>query len=455
MNKLKRCLGLLVMVTLAFSFFSMYSVAQEDQTDKQGLQFKDLPKEHWAYEDIMKMVNRGIIGGYTDGNFKPSKEVTRSEFAKMMVLTLDLTLVNTKEPSFEDVATKDWAYPYVETAKHYLTGFRTSTGDYFKPNHVAVREDMAVALVKALELEVNDSSLGILNEYKDKDDISPNLEEHVATIIQHKIMVGNSEKFFYPQGHLTRAQAASLLSRLVSEDNVDDEEKVTYDDQETPSPSDYLTPNVKGEVTDAGIRLEWNKVKEEGFKYYKVVVSKHDSNPKYPENGYLVYISDINRTSHFVSPYDTYNKGDVGGRIEPEETYYFSITAVYKDNKTYGNAIQLTMPAAMGDEDYTTKIQGNVTDQGVNLQWNEAKKEGFKYYKVVIAKHDATPIYPDNGYMFCYSNRGKTSALITTHNKYHHGDFGNYLQPGESYYFSITTVYTHGKYASNVIRLTY
>lgn len=114
-------------------------------------------------------------------------------------------------------------------------------------------------------------------------------------------MVGNNEKFFYPQGNLTRAQAASLLSRLIREEKkvtYDEEKKVTYDDEEMPSPTDYLPPNLKAEMTDTGIRLKWDKVKEEGFKYYKVVVSKNNSSPKYPDDGYLVCIDNINQTNY-------------------------------------------------------------------------------------------------------------------------------------------------------------
>lgn len=456
MNRIKRCLGLITIITLVFSLFSMSSIAQDDKKDRQD-QFKDLPKGHWAYEDVLKMVDRGIIGGYTDGSFKPTKEVTRAEFAKMMVLTLDLPLINTEKPSFEDVTTKDWEYPYAETAKFYLTGFRTSDGDYFKPDHFAVREDMAVALVNALKLDVTDTSLDILNDYTDKERISSNLEKYVATIIKHKIMVGSDDKYFYPQGNLTRAQAASLLSRLISEEKVTyDEEKVTYDDDDvTQPPSADIPPNIKAEVTDTGIQLKWDKVKEEGFKYYKVVVSKNNSSPKYPDDGYLVCIENINQTNCFISSYNKYNQGDIGGRLQPEETYYFSITAVYENKKTYGNSIKLKMPETKANDIYTVSMTGNVTDKGVELHWDEANKEGFKYYKVVISKHDEDPIYPDNGYMFYYSDRGKTSAIITAHDKYHNGDFGNYLQSGESYYFSITTVYNHGKYASNTIKLTY
>ncbi|MGE5484830.1 MAG: S-layer homology domain-containing protein [Ignavibacteriales bacterium] len=113
-------------------------------------QFSDVPPDHWAFEEIMTLHERGVISGYSDGTFKPRNTVSRAEFAKMMVLAMDLPLRTPSGATFNDVPGSHWAYRFVETSRAYLTGFRTASGDYFKPSNVAVREDMAVALVKAL-----------------------------------------------------------------------------------------------------------------------------------------------------------------------------------------------------------------------------------------------------------------------------------------------------------------
>ena len=52
--------------------------------------FSDLPEGHWAYESINEMMEKGILNGYPDGTFLPSKNVTRAEFAKILVLSLEL-----------------------------------------------------------------------------------------------------------------------------------------------------------------------------------------------------------------------------------------------------------------------------------------------------------------------------------------------------------------------------
>ncbi len=55
-----------------------------------AVSFSDLTNEHWAYEPIIEMANKGILAGYPDGTFLPNKSITRAEFAKILVLSLNL-----------------------------------------------------------------------------------------------------------------------------------------------------------------------------------------------------------------------------------------------------------------------------------------------------------------------------------------------------------------------------
>lgn len=45
------------------------------------MQFKDVTKGEWYYDEIEKAVNEGLVKGYDDGNFKPNNSVTRAEQA--------------------------------------------------------------------------------------------------------------------------------------------------------------------------------------------------------------------------------------------------------------------------------------------------------------------------------------------------------------------------------------
>ncbi len=347
---LKKGIIVITIILLMTQTFAQSAVAQHSDSN-----FKDVGENHWAYESIHLLVERNVLSGYGDGTFRPNNPVNRGEFAKMMVLALDLSLNRPANETFEDIGQKHWAFPYVETAKYYLTGFRTSSGDYFRPDNKAVREDMAIALVKALgyyEEEIDDD---ILNQFSDKGNISDNLRKAVAIAVKKGLMqgYGDDEKSFKPQSTLTRAEAAVLLARLINQDEekvVYDEEdtKVTYDEEENENDYEEDTtsykPIVQAKTVEGQIKLKWNVVNGEGFKYYKVVISKYNANPKYPDDGYLCYISNRYETTKFISPGAKYNNGDFGGYLKSGETYYFSITAVYNDKKIAGNTLRLKVP---------------------------------------------------------------------------------------------------------------
>ena len=61
---------------------------------KSGLQestrgeFLDLPKNHWAYEYVRALADRGLIAGYPDGEFKGGRQMTRYEFAAVIYRAL-------------------------------------------------------------------------------------------------------------------------------------------------------------------------------------------------------------------------------------------------------------------------------------------------------------------------------------------------------------------------------
>lgn len=187
-------------------------------TPSPSRSFSDLSSSHWAHDTIMEMVELGILSGYSDGTFKPNNSVTRAEFATIMVKALDLTATAPRTATFADVPSSHWAYGVVESAKDYLTGYRDSgTGQLtFQPGNVAVREDVAVAIVKAQGLGNAQANLSLLERFDDHGQISQSLREHVAIAVEYGYMQG-SNIGFEPQKPLTRAEACALLSRIIKE----------------------------------------------------------------------------------------------------------------------------------------------------------------------------------------------------------------------------------------------
>lgn len=96
-------------------------------------QFKDVPKSHSASGYIQSAVDRGIINGYPDGNFKPSQELTRAHFAIFISRAFGSKLP-TGNVAFKDVKKNDSAYSAIQqlVAAGITTGYPDGT---FKPNN--------------------------------------------------------------------------------------------------------------------------------------------------------------------------------------------------------------------------------------------------------------------------------------------------------------------------------
>ena len=243
---------------------------------KQGLEkikFIDLRDTHWAYIAISDLYDRGIIIGYTDNSFRPNEQVTRSQFATMLVKSLGLE-TKAKTSTFADVPAKRWDFKAVEAAKAYLTGYKKNDGKlYFYGERSAVRKDMAVALVKALELTVLSDDGELEEVFEDYDSISENLRDFVYPAYKEGIMVGSNGKF-NPQGALTRAEAAALLEKLIEKI-----EKVVVDD--------YINAEDKvvvGDNSDATLSsLKYDGISVKNFDkddtYYVVELDSYDEIP--------------------------------------------------------------------------------------------------------------------------------------------------------------------------------
>lgn len=461
----KRIMALVLVFAMVVSGTSV--LAQ----DSSATGFDDVPDDHWAKGAIELMASKGIISGY-NGDFRPDDSVSRGEFAKMLVKTLGLPEISPSTPTFTDVSTSDWEYTYVETAKNYLTGFTSGVGFKFKPGEASVREDMAVAVIKGLYAKgevgnPDDTNIEVLGGYKDQSRVSTNLRKYVAAAINEGIMVGDGT-LFSPMENLTRAQAATLLVRLI-----DDEQKVVFDDEgkvvvgdatddttSVPVTPNSKTPMLENILRDNDVVLEWNQVQSGGFKYYKVVLSKSDSTPSYSENGYAKAISNVTTTRAEIGNGMGYNGGDLGGVIKGGEAYYIAITAVYDDGSKYTSNVQrVTMPGDYELPDVgarTPELSYTVATSGVGLNWTQSPASGFSYYKVVLSQTKENPYYPDYGYLTYISDASITSYMVYDGASYNDGNLGGIggHVAHEGYYMTITAVYNDGKYTSDSIYVT-
>ena len=118
------------------------------------------------YEDVVEeLSSKDIINGFPDGTFRPNENVTRAQFAKLVVEVCKLEQgSSTAVASFSDVDMDNWAYDYIYTAvaNKIVVGYPDGT---FRPDNDVTYEEIMTMIIRALgmekEINTNDSDWSI------------------------------------------------------------------------------------------------------------------------------------------------------------------------------------------------------------------------------------------------------------------------------------------------------
>lgn len=167
---------------------------------------------HWAKDDILTMYQKGIVAGVTATTFEPDREITRAEFAALMVRALKITVPG--ELNFTDVGQDEWYAESVRIAAY--AGLVKGYDGKFRPEDTITREEMAVVIAKGYDLLGHTSEKGAIEQFTDCDKISDWAWDSVDIAATAGIISGMDDGRFAPSENATRAQAASLLKRLLS-----------------------------------------------------------------------------------------------------------------------------------------------------------------------------------------------------------------------------------------------
>lgn len=173
---------------------------------------------HWANKDIEALASRGIIKGITEQKFAPDMTINRSEIAAMLTRALGLKAGGST--SFKDVPEDKW-YKDDVSATTDAGLFKGYAGNLFEPMKPLSREEMAVIMVRALEMkgklpEVSDTMQQVLSKYKDADQAGSWSKEALAICIELGLMQGTPDQKLNPKSNLIRAEAAVLFNRLLT-----------------------------------------------------------------------------------------------------------------------------------------------------------------------------------------------------------------------------------------------
>lgn len=154
---------------------------------------------HWAKESIEIAVGKGYVDGYEDGTFRPDRQVSRAEFAKMAVTALKL-------PASGKTDGADWYLPYANAAVsagiHRWSDF--NNGDWNTP---ITRQEMARMVVRATDKELQ------------KADVNKSDSELMYLATKAGLIQGLTGGELGVSEATTRAQSVTVIERILTKNS--------------------------------------------------------------------------------------------------------------------------------------------------------------------------------------------------------------------------------------------
>ena len=182
-------------------------------------------KDNWARDAIQAMTQAGYLSGYADNTFKPSAQITREQAAAIYGKVLqhnlneqELADIVTKESStsYSDVEADRWSSSAIKLVS--AAGIMEGTSKTaFTPSKTMDREQFvasAASLAKKLNLSTPVKTEKVT--FKDEASISSAYLADIQYMAQRGIVASGATENFNPKQSVTRAQAATILNRMLN-----------------------------------------------------------------------------------------------------------------------------------------------------------------------------------------------------------------------------------------------
>ena len=225
-----------ITIMLAAMMLTMSSAYAARFEDTQG---------HWAEAEIDILAEKGIVSGISASRFAPDAEVTRAQYLKMIMQATGLKTTPYRAGECLEAKASDWYAPYLQKAldcglipESMIAGYKENviytvdeTGKATESKVVysgafngdlnISREEMAVLTQYFYQytrtVRTNkETDLSDINTFNDEDAISDWAKQSVKMAVANGFIKGSSNNMFNPKDATTRAQAATVINRVIS-----------------------------------------------------------------------------------------------------------------------------------------------------------------------------------------------------------------------------------------------
>lgn len=184
-------------------------------------------RTHWAQTEVNNISARLDLQGNGGNTFAPNRNVTRAEFAEIVVLGLGLMRQEEPKTTFDDVTATAWYRNAISIASEFgiVLGYNDGA---FRGNQTITREEGMAMIARGYQLikpghAISETEISrLLAGYEDAFQVARWARPSVATLLSTDIVQGSGDKGLTPKSTMTRAETVALMQRLLQVTNLID-----------------------------------------------------------------------------------------------------------------------------------------------------------------------------------------------------------------------------------------
>jgi hypothetical protein len=188
----------------------------------------------YYYQPVYYLACRGVVGGYSDGTYRPFNTTTRGQMSKIIVGAYSLPIVTPPAggATFADNGPADTFFAYVETAatRNVVSGYpcggvNPQTGaaepcdaahrPYYRPGNPVTRGQLTKIVVltatQAHGWALRTPPIATFSDVPAGSTFYP----YIETAVCHQVLSGYNDGTFRPNNSATRGQIAKIVSNAV------------------------------------------------------------------------------------------------------------------------------------------------------------------------------------------------------------------------------------------------
>lgn len=212
----------LLPILLIIPFLISIITLTKAQADEIPSTFKDVTKDHWAYDAIEELVKLGYIKVENE-YFHPNEAITREQAIEIIAYSINEHDTETAfKVHFKDIDKERASY----NAIRRLTELQLiQNSEYFRGNEALTRAQITKILTLAYGFDYDDRNRSTFT------DVPKTHWAHdmINSLVDNGIIQGVGDKRFAPNKFVTRAQLASMVVKSLAFKQRIDNLEVAYD----------------------------------------------------------------------------------------------------------------------------------------------------------------------------------------------------------------------------------